>query len=257
MTPMKTVIYECAAPLRPGERFMAFLTQEAAIYVDGKKTGERGFSMLPVRFVSGTAGRCARQGLGVLGRGKGQGSGKDGRCREIASGQCRQTKDFRLMPHYPPKWTPAEDAILIAMLAKDKTYKEIGAAVGRKPDAVGGRIDRLRGNGVLPKPMAVVRETVARLRNGRGNTDHAAQMRLRRAAEGPPRAPVAPAASLAERFAEGYQGQRGRLSIIELTAGVCRFPVDQRKGPVRYCGDAVAAKSVYCGAHDQRCNNPR
>ncbi len=55
------------------------------------------------------------------------------------------------------------------------------------------------------------------------------------------------------RFAEGYMGQHGRLHLHDLRAGACRFPIDQEKGPVKYCGLAIMSHSrSWCPEHYAR-----
>lgn len=56
------------------------------------------------------------------------------------------------------------------------------------------------------------------------------------------------------RFFEGYDGQKARLSILELEAHSCRFPMDTRRG-VRFCGLVRKGISSYCEAHAERCEN--
>ena len=76
--------------------------------------------------------------------------------------------------------------------------------------------------------------------------------RINRGKDGDTRAPSVPVATLAERFQQGYQGQHGRVSIEELTSATCRWPFDQRKGPVKFCGDTVQIGSSYCSHHRER-----
>lgn len=56
-----------------------------------------------------------------------------------------------------------------------------------------------------------------------------------------------------EAFAEGFMGQRSRADIGELKPGVCRFPIDQPGGGVRFCADEAEPHQVYCGHHAARC----
>ena len=50
-------------------------------------------------------------------------------------------------------------------------------------------------------------------------------------------------------FAEGYLGQVGRLSIVELRDGVCRFPIGDAP---RYCGLETANGTSWCAHHAAR-----
>ena len=88
--------------------------------------------------------------------------------------------------------------------------------------------------------------------NSRNATQQAVARRIRKAMDGNVRPPHVPAATFTDRFQQGYLGQRGRVSITELTHETCRWPIDQRKGPARYCGDAVQAGSSYCEHHQER-----
>lgn len=56
-------------------------------------------------------------------------------------------------------------------------------------------------------------------------------------------------------FAEGFQGQTGRLAMADLEDNHCRFPVDQPDGTVRFCARAQLRGSAYCPAHHARCTN--
>ncbi len=56
-------------------------------------------------------------------------------------------------------------------------------------------------------------------------------------------------------FAEGFQGQTGRLDMADLENGHCRFPIDQPDGTVRFCADPQQRGSAYCPAHHTRCTD--
>lgn len=58
------------------------------------------------------------------------------------------------------------------------------------------------------------------------------------------------------RFAEGYEGQTGRVDLLGLADGVCHFPIDQQDGPVRYCGDHAEDGGRYCPHHAGRMFQP-
>lgn len=58
-------------------------------------------------------------------------------------------------------------------------------------------------------------------------------------------------------FAEGFMGQKGRLSLLGLrSSGQCRYPIDQPNGGVRYCGDFAEDGASYCVHHAARCYVP-
>ena len=157
-------------------------------------------------------------------------------------------------------WTPDLDAIIIAERAKNLTCAAIAAIVGRTRNAVTGRANRLMIDGKLadtrtrvvrhikpPKPRPDISTT-----NSRAATGQAIARRILKAKEANDRPPHVPAATFTDRFQQGYLGQRGRVSITELTHETCRWPIDQRKGPARYCGDAVQTGSSYCRHHRER-----
>lgn len=53
---MKTIVYECKTPLKPGQEFMAFLVQDAwELDAKGRRTGAKVDDILPVRFFGATA----------------------------------------------------------------------------------------------------------------------------------------------------------------------------------------------------------
>jgi hypothetical protein len=56
-------------------------------------------------------------------------------------------------------------------------------------------------------------------------------------------------------FAEGFQGQAGRLDMADLEDDHCRFPVDQPDGKVKFCADPQKPGSAYCPAHHARCTD--
>ena len=56
-------------------------------------------------------------------------------------------------------------------------------------------------------------------------------------------------------FAEGFQGQTGRLAMVDLEDDHCRFPVDQPDGTVKFCADPQQRGSPYCPAHHARCTD--
>ena len=62
-----------------------------------------------------------------------------------------------------------------------------------------------------------------------------------------------PPRNLEARFADGYEGQHGRLSILDLREGVCRFPVAMPDGATKYCGLPTSPGSAWCPDHRARC----
>ena len=167
---------------------------------------------------------------------------------------------------FQQSWPPDLDAILIAGRAGNKTCAEIAALVGRTENSVIGRLHRLRIDGKIEgkvqnagwvqKPRADGHADWVEAKRAKRQyaADQSRAMRILRAMDAPPPI-VGPAAPVyAERFQEGYQGQQGRVSIADLTAETCRFPIDMPKGPVWYCGDAVRRGSAYCEDHAARCS---
>ena len=164
---------------------------------------------------------------------------------------------------FQQSWTPADDAILIAERRKNKTCSAIAALVGRSKNAVIGRANRLMIEGKLAdtrtrivrhlKPASVPNWVETKNAKRKIVTDANRAKRILRALEAPPPLAGQQAPVMSEHFQEGYLGQHGRVSIEELTSETCRFPIDQRKGPVRYCGDAMKFGSSMCEHHKARC----
>jgi hypothetical protein len=65
--------------------------------------------------------------------------------------------------------------------------------------------------------------------------------------------PVPAEVDMQERFREGYLGQRGSVSLFELSAEHCKFPIDQAEGPPRFCGEPRVGTESWCEHHFQRC----
>jgi hypothetical protein len=62
----------------------------------------------------------------------------------------------------------------------------------------------------------------------------------------------------AESFAQGYQGQEGRVALVDLERHHCRFPIDMPadengRSETRYCGAAAEPEGRYCAHHAARC----
>jgi len=60
-----------------------------------------------------------------------------------------------------------------------------------------------------------------------------------------------------KRFAEGHEGQSGKVGIYDLKGHHCRFPIDQPDAPIRFCGDQRVEHSSYCESHNARCVDSR
>lgn len=54
-------------------------------------------------------------------------------------------------------------------------------------------------------------------------------------------------------FREGYMGQQGRVSLLDLKDHHCRFPIDCADGETRSCGLDRHEGSSYCLHHAARC----
>lgn len=66
--------------------------------------------------------------------------------------------------------------------------------------------------------------------------------------------PIPASVDMQERFSEGYLGQRGRVSLDELSGEHCKFPIDQADGaPPRFCGQLRVGKESWCAHHFERC----
>ena len=160
-------------------------------------------------------------------------------------------------------WTPFLDAIIITGRAENKSCSEIAVLVGRTRNAVIGRANRLMIQGKIPdtrtrvsreaKPASAPKWVETKNAQRKIVTDSNRAKRILMALEAPPPIVGPQAQAFSERFQEGYQGQRGRLAIEDLTLTTCKFPIDQRKGPVRYCGLKVKPGSSYCEQHGLRC----
>lgn len=66
-------------------------------------------------------------------------------------------------------------------------------------------------------------------------------------------APQLPSGNVMLAFADGYNGQRGKVALTDLASHQCKFPIDMPDGTVLYCGDSKEDHSVYCPAHAVRC----
>lgn len=71
----------------------------------------------------------------------------------------------------------------------------------------------------------------------------------------PPITTGGPGSAIDRRFQPGFAGQKARVSLVELQAQHCRFPIDMPDGATWYCGDTRHQSSSYCSAHRARCEN--
>lgn len=147
------------------------------------------------------------------------------------------------------KWTEAEGAEALKLIAAGKTFGVVAARFGISRNAAIGRVHRMEGwdstRRIRPKKTPVEK---------REQAQKAAQKRWGEAGYRPaplPR-PDAPAVRI-DAFAEGYQGQTGRVTIHQLTEAHCKFPIDQPAPElVRYCGLDRVQGSPYCQDHYRR-----
>lgn len=162
--------------------------------------------------------------------------------------------------------------LIKARLGEGKNDREIADEIGIKPDDVRyvRRIKKLRGNNNLPPPAYAARLALLVLA---GNTDRQVaealgitmdqaryeRRRQKLKAPGLRRDQVTnivkgdPGSKVLAVFAEGFLGQRSSVDLVDLESGMCRFPIDQQDGPVRYCGDHCEDGEVYCTHHAARC----
>ena len=147
------------------------------------------------------------------------------------------------------KWTEAEGAEALEMLAAGKTFGVVAAHFQITRNAAIGRVYRLQDRGDAPKRVRVKTPV-----EKREQAKAAAQKRWGEAGYRPaplPR-PDAPAVRI-DAFAEGYMGQTGRVSIYDLGEDQCKFPIDQPAPElVKYCGLARVHGSPYCADHYRR-----
>lgn len=191
-------------------------------------------------------------------------------------------------------WTDELVERLITLNREGYSCSEIAARLGHgfSRNAIIGKIHRLKLNGTTPvvnaskPPLSEEREAVFRLhsdglsfpqiamRTGmklsnvykyaqslglRANrtqqaNDQKIKDSIRRQRTGENKVSVT-AAVTTESFKDGFMGQKGRMSILDLTPTSCRFPIDMPDGEVRYCGQTIDAGTPYCEHHGHRCFN--
>ena len=116
----------------------------------------------------------------------------------------------------------------------DYSHRQIADEVGAMPLAIQSlSLTRRR-----PKSVAVDDGSLKRRREGRA--EHIA--------------PALPHKNMLLAFADGYNGQKGRVALVDLKTQHCRFPVDMPDGAVKYCGLGKEENGSYCPAHALRCS---
>lgn len=170
--------------------------------------------------------------------------------------------------------------LIKARLDEGKTDREIAREVGLRPDDI-RYVRRIKGfspgTRPAPPPPAYAADVARLAGEGRNDREISEQLditiwqaRLERLRQGikpvnaqPKRESVTtivkgdPGAKIAQVFAEGFMGQKSRVGLMEMPRlGLCRFPIDQPSGEIRYCGDSVEDGRVYCTHHAARCYVP-
>lgn len=180
-----------------------------------------------------------------------------------------------MKPELAVKWS-VFDAHLIALWEKGKTAREIAFALNGSVtrNAVLGRIHRLKISGRIACAARASGRRPAVARSGENNTPAlpslaplqgharpvvlktkaAALSKTRATARAGFTAPRPPSENILLAFADGYDGQKGRVALVDLEPRHCRFPIDVAGGPVKYCGlDKEPSGSSYCPHHAVRC----
>jgi hypothetical protein len=167
--------------------------------------------------------------------------------------------------------------LIQARLGEGRNDREIADEIGVKPDDIRyvRRVNGLQANTKALAPPSYAADVTKLVAAGKTDREIGAalgitlwQARNERRRQGLA-APAAdkqravttiikgdPGAKVAAVFAEGFMGQRARVDLIGLESGLCRFPIDQQNGPVRYCGDLTAEGQTYCAHHAARCYMP-
>jgi hypothetical protein len=182
-------------------------------------------------------------------------------------------------------WDEPRTEKLRLLLQAGKSALEIGRVLGVSRNSIIGKVSRtpdlprlahgkagqngqaLRANStpqkkvLLPKTVSlpggakVKARTVSEKRSGE---DQHMLSRVRRR-EAFARGDIAPpvVGYKAERFQEGFAGQKIRVAKVEgLKPHHCRFPIDKPEGGIGYCGAEKEAATAYCTAHALRCFTP-
>lgn len=156
------------------------------------------------------------------------------------------------------KWDEQAVARLKELYARGLSLNQIAQELGAvSRNAVTGKIDRLglsagRKPYVAPVRRATARPELPKAPDARLSEERRNQARALR--RGPKTVKTTGLATVysGASFAEGYDGQRSRVGLLDLREHHCRFPIDG-DGETRYCGDTRLDHSSYCAAHDARC----
>jgi DNA-binding CsgD family transcriptional regulator len=164
--------------------------------------------------------------------------------------------------------------LITVRAAQGLSDRQIADEIGIKPDDVryARKVGGISANDYVPPPPPYA-DDVAKLVN-QGKSDRSVadalgitlwqargerrRQGLKSQAEPTPRVTNIvkgdPGEKVMKVFAEGFLGQRSRLSLVQLPlSNACRFPIDQVDGSVRYCGDVTSDGCVYCTHHAARC----
>ncbi|WP_196504020.1 GcrA family cell cycle regulator [Aestuariivirga litoralis] len=175
----------------------------------------------------------------------------------------------------PLGWTDDRVAQLKTLWAEGKSCSEIAGILGQglTRNAVIGKVHRLNLQDRAVHPPHSVRPAGEASRPKKSATpislggpglsspkkpDRAVPAGSFRAARPrmakPPIPALAPVSHFSELFADGFEGQRGRVAISDPKNHHCRFPIDMPERPVMYCGLQKDDGSSYCAAHRRRCD---
>lgn len=177
-------------------------------------------------------------------------------------------------------WNADNMAELKRRLLDGQSASTISAHFGVSRSAIIGKVDRnkdlprLQGNNggqrgprkallqpALPQSISLgggaqTKASTSTLQRGHENQALVARVLARKKIESgalpPPAVGYHP-----QRFHEGYQGQKARVSsVLKLEAQHCKFPIDLANGKIGFCGDVKEDHSSYCPHHAARCFNP-
>lgn len=137
-------------------------------------------------------------------------------------------------------WTEAEIQQLKDYHAAGKFALEAATLIGR---AYYGLLSKARDLGMKFRKPKVVRPKKERQRH---------KYTLRPATGAEKRSALERFGAIEHRFDEGYMGQTGRLTILELRPNTCRFPIDNK-----FCGLHTHRKTSWCAHHYDRVRDKR
>ena len=101
-------------------------------------------------------------------------------------------------------------------------------------------------------PLAIQSLSLTRRRQKSVVVDDGLQKRRREGRAGHI-APAPPHKNMLLAFADGYNGQKGRVPQSKLEPHHCHFPIDMADGSMNYCGLQKEERGSYCPAHAVRC----